>query len=182
MYRDMETPHALKKSVRRKDGVTLSLSFSGPVSEFREFLCRILGCSKPKRARFDFSIGLPQNKPEVINPMIEVKITNEQQVRVTLTPKTDTNKPAQLDGVPTWTVVSGSSLVTAAEDGRSALLVSSDTPGDTEILVEADADLGEGVETISDIIKLVVAGATAKNLGIAVGQPEAKPEAAPEPP
>lgn len=65
--------------------------------------------------------------------------------------------------------------VVVDEDGRGALLVSADDPGDTEIIVKADADLGEGVEEISDIIKLSVIGATAKNLGLSASAPELKP-------
>jgi hypothetical protein len=41
--------------------------------------------------------------------------------------------------------------------------------------VEADADLGDGVQTISDAIKLIVNGAQATSLGMTVGLPEAKP-------
>lgn len=104
----------------------------------------------------------------------EITITNEQKVTATLTPKTDTGKPAKLDGVPTWTVASGDSTLNVAADGMSAELISSDTPGDTTVLVEADADLGEGVETISDTILLHVAGARAANLGISVSDPVPK--------
>ncbi len=109
--------------------------------------------------------------------MLEIEITNEQQVRVTLHPVTATGRPAQVDGPPTWTRQSGESTVTPAEDGLSADLISSDTPGDTEILIEADADLGEGVVPISDIIRLSVRGALAANLGITVGDPTPKPSA-----
>lgn len=106
---------------------------------------------------------------------MDIIITNEQQVGVSLAPRTDAGRPAKLDGSPTWTTLSGSSQVKVADDGLSALLVSSDDPGDTEIMIKADADLGEGVEEISEVLKLRVLGATAKNLGITVGTPEAKP-------
>jgi hypothetical protein len=106
--------------------------------------------------------------------MVEISITNEQKVKVTLAPVTSTGKPALLDGKPTWTVVSGSSTIEVSADGLSAFLISSDTPGDTIYLPEADADLGAGIETISDTIKLSVAGARAANLGLTVGTPEAK--------
>ncbi len=133
------------------------------------------GDSSP-HVRFDWAVGLVQTKPSKEQTMpLELKITNEQQQPVTLTPKTDTGKPAKLDGKPTWEVVSGDSTITVSEDGLTATLVSSDTPGDTQYLVSADADLGEGVETISDTIKLSVVGATAKNLGLTAGAPEAKP-------
>lgn len=126
------------------------------------------------RVRFQFAIGLPQNKPKENSMPVAVKITNEQKVTVTLKPVTDTGKPAALDGKPTWEVVSGNATVQVADDGLSAVLVSADDPGDTQFLVKADADLGEGVEEISDVVTLNVVGATAKNLGLAVGTPEPK--------
>lgn len=107
--------------------------------------------------------------------MLEITITNEQQVNVTLHPVTATGRPAPVDGAPTWTVQSGNSTVNPAADGLSADLISSDTPGDTEILVEADADLGQGIVPISDIIRLSVAGAMAANLGLVAGDPTPKP-------
>jgi len=106
---------------------------------------------------------------------VEVTITNEQQVNVKLNPKTDSGKPAKLDGVPVWSVVSGDSTVTVAADGMSADLVSSDTPGDTTYLIDGDADLGTGVEDVQETITLHVSGANAKNLGVVVGTPTLKP-------
>lgn len=134
----------------------------------RKWLCRLLGCHG--RGRFGWQISEPKPK----HTMLELKITNEQKISVKLTPRTATGKPAELDGKATFTIVSGESSVLPGEDGRSATLVSSDAPGDTQFLVEADADLGEGVETISDIIKLTVIGAHAANLGLEAGNPEPK--------
>lgn len=106
--------------------------------------------------------------------MVEINITNEQKVNVTLSPKTDSGKPAKVDGKPTWEVVTGDSTVVVADDGMSADLVSSDTPGDTTYLVTADADLGEGVQNIQETLTLHVAGALAANLGVVVGTPVLK--------
>lgn len=106
--------------------------------------------------------------------MLEISITNEQQVRVALNPVTATGKPAKLDGVPTWEVVTGSSTVKPADDGLSAQLISADDPGDTDFIVRADADLGGGVQEISDVIRLSVAGAQAANLGLAAEAPTPK--------
>ena len=107
--------------------------------------------------------------------MLEIVITNEQKIQVTLTPVTATNKPAQLDGPAVFEVISGTATIEMiADNPLSAFLVSGDLPGDSEIMVSADADLGEGVETISDIIKLTVAGAKAASLGLTVGAPVAK--------
>ena len=127
--------------------------------------------------RFNWSIGSAVNKTktEGQNNMLEITITNEQKIQVTLTPVTATNNPAQLDGGATFEVISGTATVAMiADNPLSAFLVSGDLPGDSEILVSADADLGDGVETISDIIKLTVAGAKAASLGLTVGAPVAK--------
>lgn len=132
--------------------------------------------TRPTQVRFDWAVSLVETKtkPEPKGPM-ELKITSEQMVRVKLTPKTDTGRPAKLDGKPAWEVISGDSKIEVDEDGLGANLVSADLPGDTEIIVRADADIGEGVEEISDIIKLSVVGATAKNLGLTADAPVAKP-------
>jgi hypothetical protein len=107
--------------------------------------------------------------------MLDITLTNEQKVKVTLTPVTGTGKPAQLDGAPVVTVVSGDATVVHVEgQPREFYIVSGDSPGQSEILIEADADLGSGVETISDVIRLTVEGARAVSLGMTVGTPEAK--------
>jgi|SRR5215471_809231 len=129
--------------------------------------------------RFDYSVGPVVKKKPKRSSMLEITITNEQQVKVHLTPVTEGGKPAPIDGVPEWSVVAGDSTFVAAPDGMSADLISADDPGDTQFLVKADADIGEGVEEISDIIKLSVAGASAKNLGLSADAPVQKPTAAP---
>jgi len=127
--------------------------------------------------RFNWSVGMAVNKTKTKrkNNMLEIVITNEQKIQVTLTPVTATNKPAQLDGPAVFEVISGTATVGMVEGNvLSAWLVSGDLPGDSEIMVSADADLGDGVETISDIIKLTVAGAKAASLGLTAGAPVAK--------
>lgn len=132
------------------------------------------GRSRKRIVRFQWTVGPVTTKKGKAEQMIEVRLTNEQKVRVSLTPVTGTGKPAAIDGKPSWTVSSGDSTVEVAEDGLSAMLVSSDTPGETMVVVEADADLGDGVENISDAIKLTVEGAKAVSLGLSIGTPEPK--------
>jgi len=105
---------------------------------------------------------------------VEITLTNEQKVVATLHPVTATGRPAALDGVPVWSVVSGNGTVVPAADGLSAELVTPDEPGDTTYLVDADADLGSGVEDLQDTITCHTTGANAKNLGITLGTPVAK--------
>lgn len=169
----MESPRHIKKNAS-DEGVSLKLEFKGPASTFREFFCRVLGCHKKQQVHFHWAIGPVSMKVQKPHDVMKITITNEQKVRVTLAPVTTGGKPAKLDGKPAWRVDSGNSTINVSEDGLSADLVSADEPGDTVVIVEADADLGEGVVTISDVIQLTVAGANAQNLGLVVGEPELK--------
>ena len=150
---------------------------SGALNNLRKLLSRWVGeilCAigRLNKGHFDYTIEVKTKTRKA--QMLEIKITNEQKVNVTISPVTATGKPAKLDGVPTWEVTTGASTIVVAEDGLSADLVSSDDPGDTQILVKADANLGEGVEEISDIITLSVSGSNAANLGLKAGEPVAK--------
>ncbi len=128
-----------------------------------------------RTVRFDFEVGPVVNKqPKETDTMLEINLTNEQKVTVTLHPVTGTGRPAAVDGVPEWSVVSGNGTVTPAADGMSADLISSDDPGDTIYMVSADVDLGSGITIISDTITLHVSHANAENLGMTAGDPQPK--------
>lgn len=125
------------------------------------------------KGSFNFRVDLPVNK-EKDKKMIEVVITTEQKVNVTVKPVTATGKPAAVDGAPVWVVSDGNATLAVADDGLSAFLISSDEPGTSTIVVSADADLSGEVETITDTISLVTKNANASSLGFSVGTPEPK--------
>lgn len=102
-----------------------------------------------------------------------VTITNEQKVLIGLNPVTAAGNPAVLDGIPSWAVTEGDATIEAAADGMSCYLISG-TVGNSKITVTADADLGEGVRTLSDTIDLAVVSAEASTLGLIAGTPEPK--------
>ncbi len=135
--------------------------------------------SRPSAALFEWSVGpvTDKNKTNERNTVLNVEISNEQKVLISISPKSHLGKAAAVDPKvkPTWTPQSGQSSVDVAEDGMSAMFTSSDTPGDTVVLVSADADLGDGVETISDQVVLTVTSAKAESLGLTAGTPEDKP-------
>lgn len=59
--------------------------------------------------------------------------------------------PAAVDGVPVWASSDETVLsVTPADDGMSAV-VSTVAPGTARITVQADADLGSGVSSITGV-------------------------------
>lgn len=103
----------------------------------------------------------------------EITLTNEQKVLVTVNPVTATGQPAQLDGPAIFTVTSGDCTVSAVDE-RSAFIVSGSSLSDSVVQVDGDADLGGGVETISDTVLVHVQGARATSLGLTVGTPEPK--------
>lgn len=106
--------------------------------------------------------------------MTEITITREQKVHVKLNPKTSGGNPAALDGAASFTVTAGDSTVAPDADGLGAFLISGSNVGDSTFQVDADADLGAGVRTISDTILLHVVDAEAANLGLTVDAPEPK--------
>lgn len=103
--------------------------------------------------------------------MLSVSFTTEQKIRIVLNPGTATDKPAQVDGAPKWTVTDGICTLDVAADGLSAFIVSGDTAGISHITIDADADLGPGITDISDIVEATVTGAQAAKLGLAAEVP-----------
>lgn len=111
---------------------------------------------------------------------IEMKITDSQQFTATIRPKNKAGRPAPVEaGSVIWT---GPSFVaiTPAADGLSAVVVAMGVGSDL-LSVSADADLGEGVVTISGTLPLVVEASQAVSLGIEASEPVEQVEAGPTP-
>lgn len=123
---------------------------------------------KRKKVHFTYSVEVSEKRK--VSMPLQIKINDEQKVNVTLKPVTPKGKPVAVQN-PQWSVVDGDSTLVVGADGMSADLVSADTPGITNYLVSADADLGEGVDTISDTIALTVVDPQATSLGLSAGAP-----------
>jgi len=113
---------------------------------------------------------------------LQLHISTEQKVLVKLVPTTPGNKPAPVDGVPTWTMGEGGDETITLEpsaDGLSCIIRAGDAPSaDNIITVSADADMGEGITTITDTIELDVTDPMAANLGLVAEPPTLKDETA----
>lgn len=73
--------------------------------------------------------------------------------------------PAPVEGVPTWTNSNEATLtLVVAPDGMSAVVSATGTPGSGQISVQADADLGEGVTTITGVLEVEVQPGEAVNV------------------
>lgn len=141
--------------------------------DLEEMERRLTALLRPKtKAHFDYSIEISQKASKRMP--LQLKINDEQKVNIRLNPVTPSGKPVKVDGKPEWSVADGDSTLVVADDGMSAFLVSADTPGITNYMVSADADLGEGVDTISDTIQLTVVDPQATSLGLVADPPEAK--------
>lgn len=105
---------------------------------------------------------------------LNIAITNEQKILVTLAPTTAAGNPAPLDGAPVWTVAEGDVTLEVAEDGLSAYIISG-VPGSSLVSISADADMDAGEERqISDVIAVTVVPAEAATMGLSAGSPEQK--------
>lgn len=102
-------------------------------------------------------------------------LNNEQKVTLAIQPLTAGGNPATVDGVPAWSVSDETVLsIVVAEDGLSAVVTTAGPVGTSQVSVSADADLGEGVKTITGLLDVEVVGAEAATLAINTGTPEPK--------
>lgn len=101
-------------------------------------------------------------------------ITTDQKFpNVVLSITDDKGRPASVDGVPVWASSDETVLaVTASTDGMSAE-VNTVAPGIARITVQADADLGAGVATITGVSEdvNVTSGNIASVMTLSLGTP-----------
>lgn len=143
-------------------------------------------CCSQSATTFNYTVGLVQNKPTIQTHIsyhmpLEISINNLQQIPVTLHPQDAAGRPAPVqDGSVVWTVVSGDATVVEQPDGTGLLVSQNDAVGDTTFRVDADADLGQGVEDIFDTVLLHVISPHATSVGLQAGTIEPKPAAEPK--
>lgn len=120
---------------------------------------------------WNYKVGRPKLKGG-IKMALEATCTNEEKVPISLKPVTPAGNPIVVEAL-NIAVQSGEGTFEIVDDANF-FVVSGPTPGDTVYIVTADADLGEGVQNISDVITLHVEGAKAQSLGLGVGTPVLK--------
>ncbi len=102
-------------------------------------------------------------------------LTDIQKVKLSISPKSAAGNPAPVDGVPSWSVSDASvASIVVADDGLSAEVLTTGVLGFVQVTVDADADLGEGVETITGVLDIEVKASAAVTLDIGAGAPENK--------
>lgn len=102
------------------------------------------------------------------------RITTEQQVSVTVAPKTAAGRDAAIDGAVDFSS-SDPTVATVEATGPLAGLVKAVGPGVAQIMAAFDADLGEGVRAIELTGAIEVVPAEAVGAEIVFGTPEVQP-------
>jgi hypothetical protein len=123
----------------------------------------------------NYSVGMPKLKwSKESTAMLELACTNEEKIHVKLNPVTPGGKPIAIENFNV-SVQSGDGTFEIDPDGAFGFwVISGDAAGDTAYAVNADADLGEGVQNVADFITLRVHGAQAAALGMAAETPVLK--------
>jgi hypothetical protein len=109
--------------------------------------------------------------------MPDITITADKVVSLSIDPasiKDREGNPAAVQGTPVW-ASSDETVVTlqVAEGGMSAVAVSH-LAGAARVLVEADADLGDGVKPINGSLEIEVTPGVAAAITITAGEPTPK--------
>ena len=102
-------------------------------------------------------------------------ITTTQQFLASIAPTDRTGKPAPIDGEPVWASSNEAVASVVPNPGGMSALIVAQGVGDYSISVSADADLGEGVTTITGTDTGSVTLGTATAVGITVGAVEEQP-------
>lgn len=103
------------------------------------------------------------------------RLTNEQQVGITVAPKTATGKDAVIDGDVVFTS-SDPAVATVTSTGPLAAMVVAVAPGVCQITAVFDADLDVGeVREVTATGAVEVVGAEAETAEIVFGAPEPIP-------
>lgn len=105
-----------------------------------------------------------------------ITLTDEQKITLTAQFKTESGKPARVDGIPVWSTSDENvaTINSVSEDGLTAVVFSV-APGVAQIRVDADADLDvDEVRTLTGIADIEVKFPEAVAVVVAEGAPEPK--------
>ena len=102
-------------------------------------------------------------------------LTDVQKVTLSISPKGAAGNPAPVQDV-TWEV-SDPTIVTVTPDAAnplSAVVTTTGTLGTAQVSASADADMGDGVKTITGVLDIEVRASEAVMFDINAGVPESR--------
>jgi hypothetical protein len=164
------TERALKLKLGSLRNIEILALFHGPWW----WICRYGAEVRYKPGKLKFAYGPVADVIRTVeeeNPMLI--LTDSQKVTLSIKPVTKAGNPAAIDGLPIWSLGCEDHLkLEVSEDGLSATVSSLGKLGACQVNVSADADLGEGVETITGVVDIVVQAGKAVKLGVEAGAAE----------
>jgi hypothetical protein len=97
-------------------------------------------------------------------------LKSNQNVTLTFSPLDNAGNPIAIVNIPTWDATGPAILtLTPNEDGRNCLAQSNGSMGTVKVHVYAQANMGDGVKTITDFIDIEVQDGTYVPFSITVG-------------
>ena len=144
------------------------------IGEILVWLGKAISCGEPDAVGFIFTVRyLDTNK--ILKGIHNMILTDLQKVKMSIAPVDAVGNPAKIDGVPQWassdeTLVS----ITPAADGLSCYATAVGPLGTVQVSVQADADLGPGVKTITGTLDIEVTASDATSLSVSTAVPEPK--------
>jgi len=122
----------------------------------------------------NFTIGpFSQQSANAQGVPMRIVLTNEQQVTISINPKTAAGHDAPIDGDPVFVSSDPAVLAVFPTGDPKSCLVKAAGLGVAQLQVSADADLDEGeTRTITGAIDFNVDQAEASDLGFTAGEPE----------
>lgn len=107
-----------------------------------------------------------------LKEVLMLVLKDNQKVALFIVPTSAAGNPALVEGVPVWTISDSAVLIcTPSEDGMSAEVKAAGLVGTAQVSVTADADLGEGVRTITGVLDVEVKAGEAVTLTVSHGEP-----------
>lgn len=106
--------------------------------------------------------------------MAFVVLTKEEKVKVNFNPTTPGGNPGQIDGEVVLTPLTGDITIGPDEEGKLTEVLSGSENGTFQVEAKADVNMGEEVETISEVFDVIIVDARTSGLGIGFGTPVLK--------
>jgi hypothetical protein len=138
-------------------------------AEVRALLNQILIAVTPAPAvKFVFTVALDG---QITTGVEHMKITASQKFTASIQPVDAKGNPAEVQsGTVQWSGPENLTI-TPSSDGLSAEIAAKGPLGQGQVSVGADADLGEGVVTITGVLQVEVIAGQAVSLGVSTSEP-----------
>lgn len=151
----------------------MELIIFGLISIFVLFLVYIIEYKKPDRGSFRINFDGQTFSLLIFKNKIMLSLKNTQKVTGTLAPLDAKGNDAPIETGSVVVSSSDEAVATIEKDpeNEKSLTVKGVNNGTCTLTISADADLGEGVKTITTEVNVEIISGQASNFGITFGEP-----------